>query len=258
MTTLKGILYQSGNLDFPRSQNEWAFSRMDELRSDQEKRIVMNPEVAPIELTRSPELEEEETSWLEGISEIINACNTVNLQLRESALRLRKAVCDISETMKLVVLVSQEAIDEFAQAHWQRIAYFYAYRHDGFRFDLGTMISMKEHETTRRGSVELATRVVNVEDEKIPTVTFDATGSHADVNIVEWRGDVKEDESGLFKKDDLQVRITVPQARQPIVFLYENRTEFKNHAYIFTGEKMTKQLRRALKRAKRRAATKTD
>lgn len=254
-TSLKGVLYQSGNLDFPRSQNEWAFARMQNLRSDQQKRIVMNPEVAPIELTRSDEVDPAESPWLDGISELINASDNVNLQLRSSTLRLRKAVCDVAENLKLVILVSQEAIDEFANAHWQRIAYFYAYRHDGFRFDLKTMISMKDNETERSNIMELVPRAVAVEDECVPTITFDATGSTANVNIVEWRGDVKEGASGLFKKDDLAVQFQIPQARQPLVFLYENRTEFKNHSYVFSGEKLTKALKRVLKRAKRRSDT---
>lgn len=253
MTTLKGILYQSGNIDFPKSENEWAFARLQGLRNDQEKRIIMHPEVVPIELGRSPELDESETAWLDDLAEIINACSSVNLQRRESTLRLRKAICDIDENHKLVVLVSQEAIDEFAQQHWQRIAYFYAQRHDGFRFDIGTLISMKDHEPPRPNQMELIARVARQDEGIVPSVTFDATGSHADVRIVEWRGNVSEGESGLFKEDDTGVRISLPHARQFLILLYEKRPEFSNYSYYFAGEKLEKQIRRALKNAKRRS-----
>ncbi|MGI9515827.1 MAG: hypothetical protein ACR2NP_02165 [Pirellulaceae bacterium] len=252
MTSLKGVLYPSGNIDFPRDLNEWAFGRMQNLRSDQEKRIVMHPEVAPIELSRSPELQEE-ANWLESMQEIVNACTTVNLARRESALRLRQAVCDINDDLKLVTLATQEAIDEFANAHWKRIAYFYATRHDGFRFDLGTMISMKQGEPGREEQMELVTRIVEQPESRVPSLTFDATGSHANVNIVDWRKSVAEGDSGRFKLDDTEVHISVPQARMPMTFLYEHRREFNNHAYIFSGEKLERELRRAFRRATKAA-----
>ena len=252
MTSLKGVLYPSGNIDFPRHLNEWAFARMQNLRSDQEKRIVMHPEVAPIELSCSPDVQEE-VGWLESLQEIINACSTVNLARRESALRLRKAVCDINDDLKLVTLATQEAIDEFAGAHWNRISYFYATRHDGFRFDVGTMITMKQSEASRENRMELVTRVVEQPEAQIPSLTFDATGSHADVNIVDWRKSVAEGESGRFKLDDTQVHVSVPQARIPVTFLYENRREFNNHAYIFSGDKLERELKRAFRRARQAA-----
>ncbi len=252
MTSLKGILYPSGNIDFPRNLNEWAFARMQNLRSDQEKRIVMHPELAPIELSRSPELQEE-ANWLESMQDIVNASTTVNLARREAALRLRQAVYDISEDLKIVTLATQEAIDEFAAAHWKRISYFYAARHDGFRFDLGTLISMKQDEPHREKAMELVTRVVEQSTGQVPSLTFDATGSHADVNIVDWRGTVAEGETGRFKLDDTEVRISVPQARMPMTFLFERRPEFNNYAYIFAGDKLERQLKRAFRRAEQAA-----
>lgn len=253
MTALKGVLYQSGNLDFPRSLNEWAFRRMQDLRSDQEKRIVMSPEVAPIELSRSPELDEEETRWLEPICELINASDKVNLQRRESTLRVRKAVCQLTDTLSIVTLVSQEAMQEFADEHWKRIAYFYAYRHDNFQFDFVKLISLKNGEEDRARKLELSPRVVPTENEYIPSLTFDATGSTAAVDIVEWRGSVKENATGRFNNPDIQVHLTL-QSKRPVVFLYEERPEFKNHAYLFSGEQVEKHLKRALRKGQQRAA----
>ena len=253
MTKLQGILYQSGNVDFPQSANDWAFARLQKVRRDQQKRIIMHPEVAPLVLTRSPELDPAATPWLNDLAEIVNACDTVNLQLRESSLRLRQAVCDIDTNQKLVVLVSQDAVDEFVREHWQRMAFFYAQRHDGFRFDISTMISMKDREPRRPHRMELVARVVGVEADKVPRITFDATGSQADVHVVEWRGEVPEGETGLYKDNEVEVRISLPLVRQPIIFLYEKRPEFQNRAYTFMGDKLTKQLRRVLKKAQQRS-----
>ncbi|MDG2012359.1 MAG: hypothetical protein P8J33_02570 [Pirellulaceae bacterium] len=254
MTALKGILYQSGNLDFPRSENEWAFARMRGLREDQANRIVMHPTMAPIELSISSELDPSSAPWLEPVADILNACSTVNLQLRESTLRLRKAICEIDNNHRLVVLVSQEAVDEFAKQYWGRIRYFYAHRFDGFRFNIGTLISSKQQAVTKGDVIEIQARVVAAEDSAIPTVTFDATGSTADVDLVEWRGGVKEGASGRFKHDNRDVQIAIPQTRQPLIFLHEKRPEFKSHAFMFNGEKFDKCLKRALKLAQQRSA----
>lgn len=252
MNPLCGVLYQSGNIDFPRNQNEWAFSRLQSLREEQLNRIVMNPEVAPIELTRSPEVDETETQWLDELVPVLNLCNAVNLQLRDSTLRLRKAICDIDDTHKLVVLISQEAIQEFAQEHWQRIAYFYANRHDGFCFDINTMISMKAEEAAREETMELVTRIVETgEEDLIPSrVTFNATGSAAHVKVVDWRSTVNEGEKGRFKLDDTEVHLTFSQILRPLVFLYEKREEFHNHSYIFAGERLEKTLKKLLRKKK--------
>ncbi len=248
MNPLSGVLYQSGNIDFPKKQNEWAFSRLQNLPEGQQKRIVMNPEVAPLELTRSPDVDAAETSWLERLMPVLNACNSVNLQLRETSLRLRKAIYDVDQETKLVVLISQEAIEEFCREHWQKIAYFYAYRHDGFCFDINTMISMKQGEKDREDSMELVTRVVETDGPTPSTMTFNATGSTAHMKIVDWRSAVKEGESGRFKVDETQVRIAFSQLTCPMVFLYEKRTEFRNHSYTFGGEKLEKQLKRMLRK----------
>ena len=253
MTALKGIFYQSGNLDFPRSENEWAFARMQGLREDQASRIVMHPKVAPIELSISSELDASAAPWLASVADILNACSTVNLQLRESTLRLRKAICEIDDNHRLVVLVSQEAIDEFANQFWGRIRYFYAHRFDGFRFNIGTLISSKQQTAPKGDVIEIQARVVGTEDTAIPTITFDATGSTADVDLVEWRGSVKEGATGRFKHDERDVQVLIPQTRQPLIFLHEKRPEFKTHAYMFHGEKLDKCLKRALKLAQRRS-----
>ncbi len=247
MNSLKGILYSSGNIDFPHNQNQWAFTRMQSMRSDQEKRIVLNPEIAPLELSRSPGVDEESTSWLDRLQEILNTATEVNLLRRHDTLRLRKAMHTIDDQQQIFTLVSQDAFNEFCTECWNCIAYFYASRHDGFRFDLVTLITMKDDEPDRENQMDLVTRVVDIPDQDLPSVTFDATGPHAHVNVVDWRGTVSEGESGRFKMDDTRIRILMPQARRPLTFLHERRDEFHNHAWHFSGEKLERQLKRSLR-----------
>ena len=144
-------------------------------------------------------------------------------------------------------------IDEFANQFWGRIRYFYAHRFDGFRFNIGTLISSKQQTAPQGDVIEIQARVVGAEDTAIPTITFDATGSTADVDLVEWRGSVKEGATGRFKHDERDVQVLIPQTRQPLIFLHEKRPEFKTHAYMFNGEKLDKCLKRALKLAQRRS-----
>jgi hypothetical protein len=251
MAALKGILYATGNIEFPCEHNAWAFQRMQSMRSDQEKRIIVHPQVAPVELTRAAGVEEEKTPWLESFQDMLNACSSLNLLRRTDSLRLRKGIFEVDDQCRIVTLVSQEAFDEFAHEHWRRIAYFYAYRHDIFRFDITTLISMKNHDPARPNTIELTTRVSEGVDGKLPGMTFDATGTTAHVDIVEWRGSVQEGESGRFKIDDTQVRLAMPKLRIPITFLYERRPEFDNHAYYFSGERLESALKRMMKRHSR-------
>lgn len=249
MSALKGILYASGNIDFPRELNQWAFARMQAMRTEQEKRVVFNPAIAPVELSRAAGVEQETTGWLERLQDIVNASSSVNLLRREETLRLRKAVHTIDDQSGIVTLVSQEAFDEFCREHWERVSYFYASRHDGFRFDMVTLISLRDGEPDRENRLELNARVVAMPDHDLPFLTFDATGSAAPVAIVDWRGTVEEGESGRFRVDDCQVSLRTPQVKVPLTFLYEVREEFRNRAYHFQGEKLERQLKRAIRKS---------
>lgn len=250
MTVLKGFLYPSGNIDFPREHNAWAFQRMQDMRSEQEKRVVVHPEVAPLDLSRAHGVEKEKTAWLESLQDVLNGYPSVNLLSRPEALRLRKGFHEIDSNTMLITLVSQEAFDELCGHHWGRIAHFYATRHDGFRFDITTMLSLKDRETQRPHVIELASRVVEGTGGKPATLTFDATGSTAHVKIVDWRGTVAEGSSGRFGQDDTQVKFHLPRVRVPLTFLYEYRPQFGNHAYYFSGERFDSEMKRLQKRRK--------
>ena len=106
--------------------------------------------------------------------------------------------------------------------------------------------------------MELVARVVESEGDGLSTATFDATGSAAHVNIVEWRGSVAEGDCGRFKLDDTRVVISLPHTRVPLMFLYERRRDFRNHAYHFSGDQLEKELKRAFKRAAHRPVPDSD
>jgi len=254
MAKLKGTYYQSGNLDFPRSENEWAFAQIQAARDKQPETIAMQPEKIPLEISASSEISADSVPWLEPITNLLNACDTVQFQIRETALRVRQAICNIDANHQLLVLVNQDAITEFAQKRWRNMAYFYAHRSDSFRFNVGKVISRKIHEPKRPNPVDLQLRVVTVEDDIVPTLTLDATGSTADVALVDWRKNVAEGKTGLFKHEERDVNLTVTQARQPIILLHEKRSEFKNYSHVFSGEPLNKQIKKVLKRAQQRAA----
>ena len=79
-------------------------------------------------------------------------------------------------------------------------------------------------------------------------VTFSATGSEAAVEIVEWRGLVKEGETGRYAPEDSHIVFSVHQVHRPFTFLHEDRREFRNHSYTFTASRTQDLLKRIVKR----------
>ncbi len=249
MGSLKGILYPSHHIEFPRELNPWAFQRMDaEMDKSKSNRVVMKPEVAPIELEPSSSIEPKDAMWLERTTNLLNTSDNVFLERKDQALRLRRAVHEINKHCQLITLAAQEDIDEFAAEFWSKVSFFYATRHDSFQFSLGTLISLKHGERERERTLELQTHQVANESGDPPQLIFNATGSSASVDIVEWRSSVPEGESGRFLLPDCQVAVLVTMAKQPMTFCHEYRDEYKNHAYIFEGEKLESRLARMLKR----------
>ncbi len=249
MVSLKGIVYQSGHIDFPREENAWAFKRMEaEMKRGQENRVVVKPELAPIELERSENVAAAEVPWITRVESLLNTADRVYFQRKEAALRFRQAIHEINQNCRLVTVGAEVGIDEFASQHWNRIAYFFALRHDGFRFDLGTLITLKDSAADKSNRMELFARLVDVEDNANPQVTFDATGSNAHVELVEWRKSVKEGETGRFLLPETQIELKFSQARQPLTFYHEFREDRQNHAYMFNGEKLETRLKRVLNR----------
>jgi len=249
MISLKGIAYSSGAIEFTRAENPWAFQRMDVgLKSGQEKRIVFKPEVAPIEIAVSSNIAEKDIPWIERTRKLLLTADTVYLQRLEDKLRFRQAVHEVELNQNLITLGSQAEVEEYAAQHWQRLTYLFAFRHGGFRFDISNMVCREKESEQATERVEISARQVADNTDALPKVTFDATGSTANMHIVGWRSSVKEEESGKFALDGGYITLSVGNVKQPLTFCHDYRATLKSHTYIFEGEKMDLRLKRVLKR----------
>ena len=110
------------------------------------------------------------------------------------------------------------------------------------------MISHKKDNTESTNRIELPARLDFTCPSSEPNVTFNATGSDAAVEIVEWRGKVKEGETGRYTPENSYIIFSVNQVHRPFTFLHEDRKEFHNHSYTFTQSKTKDLLNRIVKR----------
>lgn len=246
---LIGYAFQTGRIDFSREDNPWAFTRIDaEMKSSQRDRILVDPTHAPIELRSAP-VNTEEPEWMRHMEGVLKSANRIVLQHRTGGfLRFRKATHDARQNRQFITLGNQEETDLFAEENWGNVRYLFAHRRNLVRFDVTTMITHRDGQGRDAGDrlVELASRL-DVVDEEAPAVTFDSSGQHASVEIVEWRGEVKEGEVGRYAPEKSYIKLETRQVTRPFTFLHEDRKEFKNHSYTFGGDKMQSLLRRLIK-----------
>ena len=255
MLVLKGILYQSGNIDFLAEDNEWAFKRLASgLKAGQENQIVVRPEIASLILQRSPTVPPEEGEWLPDLEAFLNSADLVHLQKVEDRLRFRRANMEAKKDHHLIALANQGEVDAFAEKYWQRVNCFYAMRRDGFRFDLTKVLTMREKEAMRSDRIEIATRITKREGSDWPLITFDATGSSIDTRVITWRRDSEDGENARFFIDGVQVRFAVNLVKAPIIFSQEYRREFHNCGFVFAEEQVRPMMERAIRRKKKMKA----
>jgi len=248
---LIGYAFLSGRIDFTREDNPWAFARIDAgMKQSQKDRIRLDPSQAPIELRSASVNEGEEPAWMASMEEILRASDAIYLQYKESGLlRFRQAIHDAGKNRSFITLGNQEEAEHYAEEHWQRIRYLYAERRPGaFCFDVNTMFTHKNNFTEKTNRIEIAARLDTTHDSGEPQFTFDATGSAASVDIIEWRGTVKEGEVGRFAPEDSHLEISIRNVTRPFTFLHEDRLEFHNHSYTFSGDKMHDHFRRVVKK----------
>jgi len=250
MLKLIGYAFQSGRIDFMREENPWAFQRIDAgMKQSQKERIRLDPTQAPIELRSAPVNGDDVPDWMEEMEQTLRSADSIYLQFKSGVLRFRRASHEAGSNRQFVTLGNQDEFDLFAQEHWKRIRYLYAVRRPGaYCFDVNTMITHKTdfNEKTRR--IEMLARIDLNHPEGIPQVTFDSTGHLASAEIVEWRGTVPEGEVGRYAPEDSHIEFTISQVHRPFTFLWEDRKEFRNFSYTFSGEKMRNQFQRLVKR----------
>lgn len=248
---LIGYAFSTGRIDFTREDNPWAFARIDSgMKQSQKDRIRLDPSQAPIELRSAPVNGTEVPCWMASMEEILRASDSIYLQYKQSGvLRFRRANHDAGQNRSFITLGNQEEVDLFASENWQRIRYLYAQRRIGaFCFDVSTMFTHKTSFREKTNRIELLARLDTTHESGQPQFTFDATGSAASVDIIEWRGTVREGEVGRYAPEDSHLEIAVRNVTRPFTFLHENRVEFDNHSYTFSGEKMTGHFQRVVKK----------
>ena len=248
---LIGYAYETGRIDFKREDNPWAFARIDSgMKQSQKDRIRLDPSQAPLEILSAP-TNREEPAWIADMTGVLLAADSIYLQYKAGVevLRFRRANHDAGKNRTFITLGNQEEFDLYASEHWQRIRYLYAERRFGaYCFDVATMFSHKSNfsEPTRR--MELAARLDLTHESGQPQFTFDSSGSNASVDIIEWRRSVTEGEVGRYAPENTHLEIQVKGIVRPFTFLHEDRIEFNNHSYTFSGEKMLNQFKRVVRK----------
>jgi hypothetical protein len=230
--------------------NKGRIQRIDAgMKQSQADRILVDPSQARVELVSAPVNEGQTPEWMEEMESILRSADSMYLQFKSGVLRFRRATHDAGSNRQFVTLGNQDEFDLYSQEHWQRIRYFYAtHRLSTPFFDVNTLISHKATGTNSTTKIELPARL----DFSCPSgdanVTFSATGSEAAVEIVEWRGKVKEGETGRYAPENSHIVFSVNQVHRPFTFLHEDRREFHNHSYTFTASKTRDLLKRIVKR----------
>lgn len=250
MIKLIGHAFLKGRIDFTREDNPWAFRRIDEgMKQSQRDRIHVDPAQAPIELISAPVNAGVDPDWLGEMQEILRSSDSLYLQYKSGVLRFRRATHNAGANRQFVTLGNQDEFDLYASEHWKRIRYLYALRRQGAHcFDVSTMITHRSNQTDETRRIELPGRLDLHNADGQPSVVFDASGYNATVEIVEWRGSVKEGEVGRYAPENSHIEFSVAQVQRPYTFLHEDRREFHNHSYTFSGEKMRDQLKRLVKK----------
>lgn len=247
---LIGYAFESGRIDFTRDDNPWAFARIDSgMKQSQRDRIRVDPFQAPIELRSAPVNGEKVPHWMENMERILRSSDSIYLQYKSGVLRFRRANHDAGSNRTFITLGNQDEFDLYASENWQNIRYLYATRRIGaFCFDVNTMFSHKRDAEEKTKRIELQARLDTTHQSGRPQFTFDSTGSAASVDIIEWRGSVKEGEVGRYAPEGAHMEIQVRNVSRPFTFLHEDRVEFRNHSYTFSGDKMFNHLERVIKK----------
>ena len=248
MESLIGTVYPSGVIEFLREDNRWAFRAIRAGMKTPSGRVVLDPKKAPIQLQLSDKVAEGTLPWLEQIQLLLATADRVYLRPGDQSLRFLQATHEFPKNQQLITLGDQSAVEHYAEENWQRLKYFYTKRCDGFRFDIRKMFSHRDHHALAGQRIELETRLQVDEEDAAVHVMFDATGSGVHNDFIDWRGSINEGEIGKFIPEDSHIVLSITQVRRPITLHYENREEFKSHAFEFEGDHLNSALKKLPKR----------
>lgn len=208
-------------------------------------RIKVVPSQQPIEIKPPEAGLDVDFQWLDQLKNTIATADAVFLSHKDGALRFGSSMHMLDSSRRFYTIGTLQEAQKFAEDRWTRIRYFYANRLDDFRFGVNTMLTHKKTAEITGKDVEINARAETlVFNPDSPLLVFDATGSSATTEIVEWRGKVPVGSVGRFNIDNRCVRIGMSKIDQPFTFLEEFREEFKNYSYQFEPAKILKKFER--------------
>lgn len=247
---LIGQAFNTGRIDFHRKENPWAFQRIDAgMKQSQADRIRLDPSQAPIELVSAEVNGEQVPSWLERLESVLKTADSMYLQYKSGVLRFRMASHDAGKNRTFVTLGNQDEFNLYASTHWQNLRYMYASRGIGstsFCFEVQTLITQRKGNKRLSAEVAVEARMDSMVENAKPRLIVDATGSTASVDLIEWRGKVKEGETGRYTVDDNRIVFSVRDVNRPFTLLHENRVEFNSDSYTFGADKVSPLLDRVI------------
>lgn len=249
---LIGHAFNSGRIDFTRVDNPWAFRRIDSgMKQSQADRIRVDPSQAPVELRSAPVNGNEVPDWLEHMERVLKTADSMYLQFKSGVLRFRLASHDAGKNRTLMTLGNQDEFNLYATQNWRNLRYMYAERGIGassFSFCVQTLITHRKGSPAQDQSIALQSRMHCDEQRGKPRLMVDATGSNASVDLIEWRGKVREGERARYAVDEHRIEFSVREVHRPFTLMHENRVEFNSDSYTFSDDKVTHLLDRVIEK----------
>ena len=221
------------------------------MKQSQADRIRVDPAQAPIELRSAPVNGDDVPTWLERMERVLKTSDSMYLQYKSGVLRFRLASHDAGKNRTFMTLGNQDEFNLYASQNWRNLRYMYAERGIGpasFCFDVQTLITHRKGNSAKANSIEIKARMDSMDDEAKPRLIVDATGSTASVDLIEWRGKVKEGETGCYAVDEHRLEFIVRDVNRPFTLLHEDRIEFNSDSYTFGEEKIGKLLNRLVEK----------
>ena len=247
---LIGQAFNSGRIDFHRKENPWAFKRIDAgMKQSQADRIRLDPSKAPIELVSAEINGDQIPSWLERLERVLKTADSIYLQYKAGVLRFRMASHDAGKNRTFVTLGNQDEFNLYSANNWQNLRYMYASRgtaQTSFCFEVQTLITHRKGSEEYADRFEVQARMDNLIENAKPRLIVDATGSGASVDLIEWRGTVREGETGRYSADNKRIVFSVREVNRPFTLLHENRVEFNSDSYTFGANKVVPLLDRVI------------
>lgn len=241
MPPLVGTVRPNGRIQFLKEHNPKVFASINKSKTPVH-RIKLIPSQTEFEIKDPEPNSESDFPWLPSLKLKLQTADSIFLSHKDGALRFGSAVHNLDKSRKYFTIGTVQEAQKFAKERWDNLRYFYANKHDDFRFSITTMITYKAGQGEGVDRIELPVRLDDIEGVENPLTIFDATGSNATMEIVDWRNSVDIGSNGRFSPENKKVAIVISKINQPFTFLEEYRDEFSNYSYTFACKKINQKL----------------